>query len=126
MAQFEEPETLAVFDRSWNGLREQLRLELSEYKGNPVYTLRLYWQNDAGEWRWAAARPSSAGRYWASLTLKAKELHLLGTALVAEAAELEHNRASRHSRKPSAKEQAALDEFTREHPPMREDPDIPF
>jgi hypothetical protein len=130
MAQFEEPDTLAFFDRSWNGQREQLRFELSEYKGHPVYTLRLYWRTDAGDWRWQRARPSSAGHYWASLNLKPKELHLLGTAMIQEAAEMELSSraepAPRAPRKMSAREQSALDAFDRVHPPMRDDPDIPF
>ena len=135
---FQEPETLAFFDRCWNGQREQLRLECSEFRGHhPVYTLRLYWQNDAGDWRWQQARPSSSGRYWASLSLKPKELHQLGLALLEEAAELVHREQSgaykaraapppRASRAPTAKEQAELDRFSREHPAAHADPSIPF
>jgi hypothetical protein len=138
METFREPETLAFFDRVWNGQREQLRLECSEYKGHPFYTLRLYWQNEDGDWRWQRAKPSSAGRYWAALNLKPKELHQLGLALLQEAAELVHREQSaaykaqaepaapRSSRTPTARERAALDGFSREHPPMRDDPDIPF
>ena len=137
MEPFREPETLAFFDRSSNGQREQLRLEGSEYKGHAFYTLRLYWMNDAGEWRWQRAKPSSKGHYWASLTLKPKELHQLALALLQEAAELVHREQSeaykagaeparRASRTPSAREQAALDAFDREHPPRRDDPSIPF
>lgn len=135
MEPFREPETLAIFDRIWNGQREQLRLECSEYKGHPFYSLRLYWQNEDGDWRWQRAKPSSTGKYWACLNLKPKELHLLGTALIEEAAELAlaHSRAEpapapapRASRKPNAREQAELDRHGREHPPMRDDPSIPF
>jgi hypothetical protein len=137
MAQFEEPDTLAFFDRCWQGQREQLRLECHEYHGHPVYTLRLYWMNEAGDWRWQRARASSSGRYWAALTLKPQELHLLGLALLEEAAELVHRAqteankggaepAPRASRAPSSKEQAELDNLGREHPPMRDDPSIPF
>jgi len=135
METFREPETLAFFDRVWNGQREQLRLECSEYKGHPFYTLRLYWQNEDGDWRWQRAKPSSAGRYWAALNLKPKELHQLGLALLQEAAELVHREQSeaykaepprRASRVPRAREQAALDAFDRDHPPRRDDPDIPF
>lgn len=137
MEPFREPETLAFFDRIWDGQREQLRLEASEYKGHAFYTLRLYWMTEAGDWRWQRAKPSSAGKYWACLNLKAKELHQLGLALLQEAAELVHREQSgaykagaepprRASRAPTAREQTALAAFDREHPPMRDDPDIPF
>ena len=137
MEPFREPETLAFFDRSTNGQREQLRLEGCEYKGHAFYTLRLYWMTEAGDWRWQRAKPSSAGKYWAALNLKPKELHQLGLALLQEAAQLVHRQQSdaykaqaeaapRASRAPSAREQAALAAFGREHPPMRDDPDIPF
>lgn len=135
MEPFREPETLAFFDRIWDGQREQLRLEASEYKGHPFYTLRLYWQNADGDWRWQRAKPNAKGHYWACLNLKAKELHQLGLALLQEAAELAHREQSdaykaepapRASRTPRAREQAALAAFDRDHPPRRDDPDIPF
>jgi hypothetical protein len=120
MSDFTEPETLATFDRSWKGQKEQLRLERSEFNGRPVYTLRLYWQNEAGEWRWQPAKATANGRYWQALTLKAKELRELGLALVAEADELEYQRVGTQpaaeprglqSRKPSEREQGELDRF---------------
>lgn len=82
---FEEPETLATFDRTWKDKHEELRLERGEYQGKPTYTLRLYWQTPDGQWRWSAAKPTQSGKCWASLSLKGRELLDLGEALIAEA-----------------------------------------
>ena len=84
MAQFEEPEVLATFDRSFGDKHEQLRFERGSFNGRATYTLRVYWQADDGQWRWSQAKPTSSGKVWASLNLKAKELRTLGEMLIAE------------------------------------------
>lgn len=134
MSDFTEPEVLASFDRTVGEHKEQLALEKGEFRGRPTYCLRLRWQNAEGAWRWSQAKASSTGRYFAALTVKARELRELGLALVAEADELEHQRVGRRpvaeppnlpSRKPSECEQRELDRFDAAHPAIANPRGIP-
>lgn len=101
MGQFEEPTTLAKFDRSWGDKKEELRLERGEFQGKPTYSLRLYWQGQDGSWRWASQKPTASGKSWERINLKARELRELGAALLAAAdgtpSESEAPRRSRRS-----------------------------
>jgi hypothetical protein len=116
---FEEPQTLATFDRTWQDKHEELRLERGEYQGRPTYSLRLYWQTPEGQWRWSAAKPTQAGKTWQVLNLKAKELRALGEALIAAAGDIGDQGGQQRSRTldgtprrpPNAKEQASMDKF---------------
>jgi hypothetical protein len=132
--EFEQPEILAEFDRSYREKRERLVLEKGEYRGSPTYCLRVLWQNAEGAWRWRACKPTSTGRTWIAVHLKARELRDLGLALTAEADELEREgrgaepttpRSPRESRRASPREQAELDRFDAEWPSTFRD-DVPF
>jgi hypothetical protein len=133
---FEEPEILADFDRSYRDQRERLVLEKGEYRGSPTYCLRVLWQNPEGAWRWRACKPTSTGKTWTALHIKARELRELGLALTAEADELEREGRSaqqsttppsaRESRTPTAREQAELDRFDAEWPSSIRRDDVPF
>lgn len=129
---FDEPKVLADFDRSFGERHERLVLEKGEYRGRPTYCLRVLWRNQAGEWRWSAAKPSSTGRTWQALNLRARELRALGQSLLAEAEEMERVGAPtaaptpRTRRRPSPREQRELERFEAEHTPFKGDSDIPF
>lgn len=79
---FEDPDILARFDRSFGDKKEELRLERGTYNDKPTYTLRLYWQTPDGSWRWASQKPTTSGKCWERLNLKAKELQAVGEALI--------------------------------------------
>jgi hypothetical protein len=79
---FEDPDILAKFDRSFGDKKEELRLERGTYNDKPTYTLRLYWQTPDGSWRWASQKPTTSGKCWERLNLKAKELQAVGEALI--------------------------------------------
>jgi len=81
-----EPEILADFDRSSGG-SERLLLERGEWRGRPVYRLRIVCQNAERQWSSAPAKADSDGQCWAALPIRARELRELGLALVAEAEE---------------------------------------
>lgn len=111
MSRFEEPTTLAAFDRSWNDKKEELRLERGEYQGKPTYGLRIYWKGNDGSWRWAAQKPTQSGKCWERLNLKPSELLLLGEALIKAAKETANDNHRRQ-------EQPTFDQV--------EEDDIPF
>lgn len=126
MSTFEEPDTLAVFDRSYGDSKQELRLERGEYNGRPTYALRLYWQTPDGQWRWSAAKPSQSGKCWQSMSLKAKELRALGEALIAEASGAGAHPTQRRSRQTPPREQRELDRFDANAKVPAGDDDIPF
>lgn len=121
MAQFEEPEVLAAFDRSFGDKGEELRLERGEYQGKPTFTLRVYWKTPDGAWRWSAQQPTQSGKCWKFMSLKGRELQKLGEALIAasrgEAAPANDNR-----RPASPQRRRAANDVPREI----DDDDIPF
>lgn len=136
MNEFQEPEVLAELDRSFGENRQRLVLEKGTFRGRSTYCLRVLWQNDAGEWRWQPAKPSSKGNTWQALNLKAKELRQLGLAFTAEADELERESTAQRAatepratrpRSPTARKQRELDRFDDGQPPFRgTDGDVPF
>lgn len=91
---FQQPEVLWESDRSFADKHERVRLERSEYQGHPTFALRILWKTPEGDWRWSTARPDAKGRCWASLNLKAKELHGLAAALSRAACDLEGTSAA--------------------------------
>jgi hypothetical protein len=128
---FDEPKVLADFDRSFGERYERLVLEKGEYRGRPTYCLRVLWRNQAGEWRWSAAKPSSTGRTWQALNVRARELRALGQVLMAEADELERGGApaaapAPRTKRASPREQREIERFEAEHPPFKGGSDVPF
>lgn len=82
MSQFQEPDVIATFDRSFGDKKEELRLERGEYQGSPTFTLRLHWLSHDGKWRWASQKPTQSGKCWERLNIKQRELKALGEALI--------------------------------------------
>lgn len=97
---FEDPDILARFDRSFGDKKEELRLERGEYQGKPTYTLRLYWQTPDGSWRWASQKPTTSGKCWERLNLKARELRDVGAALMLAADDMARAPAPQRLREP--------------------------
>lgn len=48
--EIDEIETLATLDRSYKDKKEELRISLSEFNGKRFVSVRVFWQNEAGQW----------------------------------------------------------------------------
>ena len=127
MPEFEQPEILAEFDRSYGDRHEKLVLERGQYQGRPTFTIRMLWRAPDGVWRWSAPKPTSTGRVWAAIGVKARELKALGLALVEAADALEKQggpmAVPRPARKPNAAHERERARFEREHPPTTRNDD---
>jgi hypothetical protein len=115
---FEDPEIIARFDRSYGDKKEELRLERGMYQDKPTYTLRLYWQTPDGSWRWSSQKPTTSGKCWERLNLKARELRDVGAALMLAADDMARAPAPRSPPQPQKREPVFMAE-TR-------DDDLPF
>jgi hypothetical protein len=129
MSQFEEPEVLATFDRSFGDRRERLQLERGSYQGRATFSLRVCWETPEGQWRWSAAKPSASGKCFQSLNLKQRELCELGQALIKAAEETGSAPAQPRQRvKDTSARQRERAKFDRQKTVhgAEDDADIPF